>query len=805
MKKALYVATVDVHIRTFHLPYLKLLHDNGYEVHVATNGEEQFPNCDKKHNICIERSPFKLKNLKAIRELKRIIEREKYDLIHCHTPMGSVVTRLAARKYRKKYGTKVIYTAHGFHFYKGAPLLNWILFYPIEKWLAKYTDTLITINKEDYELAKNKFSKRCKDIQYVPGVGIDTKKFDIKMSEKEKEEYRNSIGLNNKDFVLTCVARLDKNKNQGFLINVMELLVKENKNYHLLLVGPDELDGYYQKMVNEKNLSKNIHFLGRREDIPQILKISNIVVSASLREGLPVNVIEAFSAGKPVVALKCRGMKDLISTELNGCIIKKGNICDFKQKIISNYNNNEKESKRIIENSKQYDISIISNIIKDIYIKKTKVLIIPNCTDLNRGDQALVLETKKIIEKTFNNCECYMMSNDNVEQCEKYGLIKFKDVLKHPSRFSKNKKNVKYGMILKIKWGIIATFDYIVSQLLLRKPFRNIIMYLMKSETKKSISIFMESDYVFVKGGGFLHDYSGGLIGLYTMYYQVYHIKLALSLNKKVFIMPNSFGPFKNKMSRRIVNNVIDKCTLVTARESLSSNGKTNGLGRNLKQYPDLGFYLKKKNNNVFVKEYLKKFDIDISKDKLVAITVRPYRFYSYDNPEQKYLDYKKSFVSFIEYLTNKNYKVLLVVHTISENDHENDEKCIDEIIKMIKNNKNVYKIKNNNFDCYDMKEIYGYCKYVVGTRFHSVIFSLEQLIPCIAITYGGNKGDGIMKDIGISNYAIKIGEMNSSILIERFNSLEKNNDIVKSKLKKYIFYTKEEYINLLNEIKNNI
>lgn len=367
MRKVLFVATVDSHIKAFHLPYLKLLKDMGYEVHVATNGEEQFPNCDKKHTICIERSPFKLKNLKAIRELKKIIEREKYDLIHCHTPMGSVVARLAARKYRKKYGTKVIYTAHGFHFYKGSPKLNWILFYPIEKWLAKYTDTLITINTEDYNLAKKKFSKRCHDIQYVPGVGIDTKKFDIKMTSKEKKELKKSLGLKEKDYVLTCVARLDKNKNQGFLIEVMEQLVKDYKDIHLLLVGPDELNGCYQKITKEKNLENNISFLGYRKDIPQLLKISNVVVSASKREGLPVNVIEALASDKPVVSLKCRGMEDLIINEKNGFLINGENVAIFIKYILKIY---AKNGKLFINNKFDiinYDTNNITNVLKKIY------------------------------------------------------------------------------------------------------------------------------------------------------------------------------------------------------------------------------------------------------------------------------------------------------------------------------------------------------------------------------------------------------------------------------------------------------
>lgn len=370
MKKILYVATVDIHIEKFHLPYLKMLKEKGFEVHVATNGDEQFENCDFKHQICIERSPFGFKNLKAIKQLKKIIEKEKFDIIHCHTPMGSVVTRLAAKKARKKYNTRVIYTAHGFHFYKGAPLLNWLLFYPIEWYLSKYTDTLITINQEDYERAKKKFSKRCKDIQYIPGVGINTKKFDINLTDEEKEKLRKEIGIKKDDFILTCVARLDKNKNQGFLINVMEKLVKEKNNIHLLLVGPDELNGYYQNIVNKKNLNNNIYFLGRRDDIPNILAITDIVVSASMREGLPVNILEAFAAGKPVVVLICRGMSDLVENEKSGYIVDSKNTEDFMNAILKIASNQNSKNKTSIQNkmiSNKYNADIAVEKINKIY------------------------------------------------------------------------------------------------------------------------------------------------------------------------------------------------------------------------------------------------------------------------------------------------------------------------------------------------------------------------------------------------------------------------------------------------------
>lgn len=369
MKKALYVATVDIHIRSFHLPYLKLLHDNGYEVHVATNGNEKFPFCDVKHQICIERRPFKLSNLKAVKQLRKIIEKEKFDIVHCHTPMGSVVTRLASKNARKKYGTRVLYTAHGFHFYKGAPIINWLLFYPIERYLAKYTDTLITINSEDFNLAKARFSKKCSDIRYVPGVGINTKKFNIKMQGKENNAIIKKLKLNKKDFILTCVARLDKNKHQDFLINIMEIICKEYNDIHLLLVGPDELDGAYQKLVKNKKLTKYVHFLGRREDIPEILSITNIVVSASLREGLPVNIIESFSAGKPVIALECRGMKDLIINNKNGFICN--NQQEFIKSIIRIYQqrqfdvNEQRKVNDIILN--KVSIENVTQEIKTIY------------------------------------------------------------------------------------------------------------------------------------------------------------------------------------------------------------------------------------------------------------------------------------------------------------------------------------------------------------------------------------------------------------------------------------------------------
>ena len=375
MKKVLFTATVDSHILHFHLPYLKMFKENGYEVHVATNGNDEIPYCDVKHTVSFERSPFKLNNIKAIKQLRKIINEEKFEIIHTHTPMGSVVTRIAARKARKN-GTRVIYTAHGFHFFKGAPIINWMLFYPIEKILSYITDDLITINHEDYELAKKKF--HAQNIHFVPGVGVDPKKFDFEMTEQEKIELRESLGLKKEDFVMIYVAELIKRKNQSMAIKVMNELVKDNKNIKLLLVGKDSLNEKYQKEVKDLHLEDNVIFTGYRKDIPKLMKISDLAISTSRQEGLPVNLIEAQMCGLPIVATNCRGNRDLLINGKNGFIVDIDNneqMC----KLISNNINDNKFNIANTELSEEYKLDyIIKKMIKIYRLddKRTKLAII---------------------------------------------------------------------------------------------------------------------------------------------------------------------------------------------------------------------------------------------------------------------------------------------------------------------------------------------------------------------------------------------------------------------------------------------
>lgn len=373
MKKVLFTATVDSHILHFHIPFLKLFKEKGYEVHVATNGEEEIPYCDKKIKISFERSPFKINNLKAIKQLKKVIDEEHYDIIHTHTPMGSVVTRLAAKKARKEE-TRVIYTAHGFHFFKGAPLINWLVFYPVEKYLSKYTDTLITINQEDYELAKNKF-KKCKDVKYVPGVGIDEEKFNFEMTNEEKKELRKSLGIEKDDFVMIYPAELSKRKRQIWLINSIKDLLKENENIHLLLPGKDSLNGECHNLVRELELGNQVHLLGYRKDIPQLLKISDLAISSARQEGLPVNLMEAMYVGLPIVATDCRGNRDLVVNGENGFLIEQCNSENYKSCIKKIYDSKEyrnifgNESQKIV---KTYLLDNVNIYMKSIYDRKEK-------------------------------------------------------------------------------------------------------------------------------------------------------------------------------------------------------------------------------------------------------------------------------------------------------------------------------------------------------------------------------------------------------------------------------------------------
>ncbi|OCT11040.1 glycosyl transferase [Paenibacillus pectinilyticus] len=314
-KKILFCATVDYHFQAFHLPYMKWFKDQGWEVHIAASGSMDLPYVDVKFDVPIQRSPLKRANLEAYTRLKSIMDANHYEMIHCHTPMGGVLARLAARATRKK-GTKVIYTAHGFHFCQGAPLFHWLVYYPLEKILSYLTDCLITINEEDYKLALDR-RFRASRIEHVHGVGVNTERFQP-VSDKRKDDMKVANGYESTDILLFYAAEFNTNKNQQVLIRALASIHAEVPQVKLLLAGVGPLQEQCKELAKELQIADRVAFLGYRKDIDHLLPMCDIAVASSLREGLPVNIMEAMACGLPIIAGANRGHRELVQSNVNG-------------------------------------------------------------------------------------------------------------------------------------------------------------------------------------------------------------------------------------------------------------------------------------------------------------------------------------------------------------------------------------------------------------------------------------------------------------------------------------------------------
>ena len=315
MKKVLFTATVvKTHIMEFHIPYLRMFQQAGWETAVAARndfddpGDCVIPCCDRYYDIPFERSPLKRSNLRAYRELKRVIDQGEFDLIHCHTPVGALLTRLAAGKARRK-GTKVIYTAHGFHFFKGAPKLNWLVYFPAE-WLCGFlTDVLITINREDYDFAQKHIhaGKVC----YVPGVGVDMDRFG-----GSRETAREKLGIGEEEFVLLSVGEMTENKNHRLALQALALLPEKPIRY--VLVGRGERMEDLQAQARELGIADRVIFTGYRNDVSELYPAADAFFFPSFREGLSVALMEAMASGLPAIVGKIRGNTDLIDDGVEG-------------------------------------------------------------------------------------------------------------------------------------------------------------------------------------------------------------------------------------------------------------------------------------------------------------------------------------------------------------------------------------------------------------------------------------------------------------------------------------------------------
>lgn len=309
--KILYVTTIGITM-TFFKSLIRELLDEGHTVDIMCNEQdEKVPECYHEwgckvyHHSC-SRSPFSKGNIDAIGQIKKLVKENEYDIVHCHTPIAAACTRVACRKLRKTTKLRVIYTAHGFHFYKGAPIQNWVIFYPIEKICSYFTDVLITINHEDFELAKKRM--KAKKIEYVPGVGIDVDKF--KNTVVDRAEKRKEIGVPEDCFLLMSVGELNENKNHQVIIRAMAEI--ENDKIHYIIAGVGHLDKYLMGLAEELKIADRVHLLGYRTDAAELYKTADLFCFPSIREGLPVSVMEAMASGLPMIVSDNRGTRSLL-------------------------------------------------------------------------------------------------------------------------------------------------------------------------------------------------------------------------------------------------------------------------------------------------------------------------------------------------------------------------------------------------------------------------------------------------------------------------------------------------------------
>ncbi|WP_204200669.1 polysaccharide pyruvyl transferase family protein [Mammaliicoccus sciuri] len=443
-------------------------------------------------------------------------------------------------------------------------------------------------------------------------------------------------------------------------------------------------------------------------------------------------------------------------------------------------------------------------------MKNTEVVIAPANTDLNRGDQALVWETARIIIDSKDSTNISLISYGNSEnekymqnrQSKKKGYNFIDPLIPHPSRVLNGK--LKNNSLKAIIWGIVSLRDIIPRLMILSKS--NIISKigkgLLTSNEKELINEYLKFDMIVYKGGGFIHSY-GKISDIYVFMYQLYYAIFAKRNNKKVIFLPNSFGPFQNSIAKKLYINIMNKADLITVREKISEEQNNNILNNQSFLYPDLGFFIKKNKSFDFYK-YLTKNNIEIDNSKKnIGITVRPYNFSGHKNKEMLYKKYIKSISKFIEKY-QENYNIFLIAQTMGPSDHENDGLAIKDVQNNLRNKVSI--ISDIDLNANDLVSIYGHMDFVIGTRFHSVIFAFTQCVPCIAISYGGNKGEGIMKDFSLGKYEVKIDEINESHLIQLFNELINDSDIkgiISEKLEEYNIQRNELTIKI-NEVLQN-
>lgn len=318
MAKRILVTSTDLMMIQFLVPHVINLVENGFEVEIACSDvggrmdevREKLNTYVKAiHVVRLVRSPASPTNLKGYQDMKKVINNGHYDIIWTNEPVMGVVTRLAARKARKN-GTKVVYMVHGFHFYKGAPKKYWVMFYPVEKFARYFCDSVVTVNREDFERAKK---MGLPNVRYIHGIGINTARL---TSGENQNNIREELGLPKDAFLVLSVGELSKNKNQKTIISAVAQL--SDPDIHYILCGKGNQLENLQNQVSKLNIVDRVHFLGYRADVVDICSQSDVYVMPSHREGLPVASLEAMYCGLPLVTSNIRGLVDVMEDGVSG-------------------------------------------------------------------------------------------------------------------------------------------------------------------------------------------------------------------------------------------------------------------------------------------------------------------------------------------------------------------------------------------------------------------------------------------------------------------------------------------------------
>lgn len=365
-KKIFFISNIAKGIGSFSVASIEAAKKCGFEFHIAANFAnalpEQLVNDEKKygikiHHIDFVRNPLNIKNVQAYKQICELIRKEQFDIIHCNTPIGGVIGRLAGKKCRVKL---IIYEAHGFHFWKGAPLKNWLVYYPVERILAHYTNAIITINKEDLNYARKMHLKPGGKIFYVHGVGTEIDRFS--KIDTDREHIRTQLGLTAQDIMLLAVGDFTPDKNHMFVMRTLKHLPQ---NYKFYICGDGVLREKYENYIQSNELSDRVIFLGYRTDIPDILNASDLFVMPSKMEGLPRALMEAMAAKIPIVCSRNKGHLELIKDA--ECLFKYSSESEFLKCVPYALKNRDKLVEENYQNLQNFRLSNVVEELKNVY------------------------------------------------------------------------------------------------------------------------------------------------------------------------------------------------------------------------------------------------------------------------------------------------------------------------------------------------------------------------------------------------------------------------------------------------------